>query len=85
MNNKAGEIELNRLKKLLMQDKVNTPDRLTDVLKSDVYSVMKNYMELRPDDIKILIDADDKGYHVIVSARTHRFRQIGMLPKKYAD
>ncbi len=83
MNNKSGEIELQRLKNLLKQDKVNTPDRLTEVIKSDLFGVLKNYMEIRGEDVKVMIDADDKGYHVIVSARTNRFRQIGMLPKKY--
>lgn len=83
MYNKAGEIEYGRLKKLLLQDKVNTPDRLTDVLKSDIFAVMKNYMDIRSEDVKVVIDADDKGYHVIISARTNRFKQIGILPKKF--
>jgi septum formation topological specificity factor MinE len=83
MNNKMGEIELNRLKNLLKQDKVNTPDSLTDVLRSDLYGVLRNYMEIRSEDLKVIIDADDKGYVIIVSARTNRFKQIGMLPRKY--
>jgi hypothetical protein len=83
MNGKAGQIELARLKNLLMQDKVNTPNQLADVIKSDVYPVLSSYMDLFSEDLKVLIDADDMGYHVIISARTHRFKQIGMLPKKY--
>lgn len=79
--NKSVNIELSRLKSLLMQDKASTPDRLTEVLKSDIFSLLKNYMDLYPDDLKILIDTDDKGYHLIISARTNRFKQIGMLPK----
>jgi septum formation topological specificity factor MinE len=83
MNNRMSEIELNRLKNLLKQDKVNTPDSLTDVLRSDLYAVLRNYMEIRSEDLKVIIDADDKGYVIIISARTNRFKQIGMLPRKY--
>jgi len=83
MSNKTGEIELSRLKSLLIHDKASTPDRLTDVLKSDLYAVLNNYMDLFSDDLKVLIDTDEKGYHIIVSAHTNRFKQIGMLPKLY--
>lgn len=83
MNYKAGEIELSRLKNLLVHDKVSTPNQLTDVIKSDIYSVLSNYMELYSDDLKVLVDADEKGYHLMISAHTNRFKQVGMLPKLY--
>lgn len=68
-----------------MQDKASIPCQLADVLKSDIYFSFKNYMELKPENIKIYFDADEKGYHVIVSARTNRFKQVGMLPKEYGQ
>ncbi|NLK17327.1 MAG: hypothetical protein GX304_02225 [Clostridiales bacterium] len=80
---KPVEIELSRLKKMLMQDKSSAPSQLAEVIKSDVYSALSSYMDLFSDDLKVLIDCDDAGYHVIISARTHRFKQIGILPKKH--
>jgi septum formation topological specificity factor MinE len=81
MGKNSARLEYRRLKSLLMQDKANVPCQLGEVLKSDVYFSFKNYMELKPENIKIYFDADEKGYHVIVSARTNRFKQVGMLPR----
>lgn len=83
MNYKAGEIEFLRLKSLLVSDKVNTPTQFSDVIKSDVYGILNNYMELTPDDLDVKIDADENGFRVVMTARTNRFRQIGTLPKAY--
>ena len=80
---KPVEIELSRLKKMLLQDKSSTPSQLAEVIKSDVYSSLTSYMHHFTDDHKVLNDCDDAGYHVIISARTHRFKQIGILPKKH--
>lgn len=82
---KAAQIELARLRKLLMQDKPTAGGQLAEVIKSDVYQTLSSYMDLFSDDLKVIIDTDEAGYHVIISARTHRFKQIGMLPKKYEN
>lgn len=83
MSKKAAQIEFDRLKNLLIKDKANAPCQLADVLKSDIYTLMKNYMEINSENIKIYFDADEKGYHIIISVHTNRFKQMGMLPKYY--
>lgn len=83
MYKKAKDMEYKRLKSLLIQDKANAPNQLSDVLRSDIYTLLKNYMEITPSNLKIYFDADEKGYHVIISARTNRFKQMGTLPKPY--
>jgi septum formation topological specificity factor MinE len=78
---KNGEIELSRLKNLLLQDKVNTPTQFAEVIKSDLYGVLSGYMELYSDDLSVAISADERGFLVAVEARTARFKPVGMLPK----
>lgn len=77
MYKKCGQIEFDRLKSLLIRDKANAPCQLADVLKSDVYTLMKNYMDISAENVKIYFDADEKGYHIIVSVHTNRFKQMG--------
>lgn len=80
---KAGEVELTRLKSLLLKDKVSTPNHIAEVIKSDIYSVLSNYMELFADDLSVSIDCDEQGFVVDINAKTARFKQIGALPKVF--
>jgi len=72
-----------RLKNLLLQDKVSAPQQFADAIKSDVYKLLGGYMDLYAEDLKITIASDENGFQVNITARTDRFKQIGLLPKPY--
>ena len=78
MAKKAGVVEYGRLRSLLIQDKVSTPTQVAALIKSEVYAVLGNYMELFADDLDVLIDCDERGFHVVIDAHTLRFKALGV-------
>ena len=48
-----------RLKKVVMEDKVSAIENMLRVLKSDQYKLLTNYMYLNADDLKVYIDITD--------------------------
>lgn len=82
MLKKSADIELNRLKSMLLKDKVSTPTHISEVIKSDIYDILANYMELFSEDLKVDIECDERSFIVNIKARTARFKQIGALPKQ---
>lgn len=80
MTSKPGQVEFMRLRKLLLKDKVSTPDCLKGVIKSDIYTVLTNYMELNPDELEVEIAEGDGKFCLNITAYTKRFKQLGALP-----
>ena len=77
----AINTELLRLKSMLITDKVNVPNELCSLIKSDVYVLLANYMELKPENIIVDQAIEDNGFCVTIKARTDRLKQFGALPK----
>lgn len=77
-SNKKG---IEKLKNVLINDKHVNPIRINDVLKSDVFSVLQNYMEITENDIITKIELDSGGNYVFrCKAISPRLKKIGILP-----
>lgn len=72
-----AQIGENRLKKVLIDDREQSPEKLCDVLKSDIKNVAKSYME----NPNISIETFDENEDIIflVKVSTKRIKSIGVL------
>ncbi len=73
-----AQIGENRLKRVLIEDKHNSPEKLCDVLKSDITNVAKCYM----DEPIVIIDAsqdenDEINFNIVI--KSNRIKSIGVL------
>ena len=69
-----------RLKKVVMEDKVSAIENMLRVLKSDQYKLLANYMYLNADDLKVYIDITENGDYILtVKAVTDRLIDIGRM------
>lgn len=69
-----------RLKKVVMDDKVSAIENMLRVLKSDQYKLLTNYMYLNADDLKVYIDITENGDYILtVKAVTDRLIDIGRM------
>ncbi|MCK9575176.1 MAG: cell division topological specificity factor MinE [Clostridia bacterium] len=68
---------VNRLKNVLLSDKFTNPERLNEVIKSDILYVLKNYMDIDTDDIKLNFTLNDDGnYQLRLSASCKRLKLL---------
>ena len=67
-----------RLKKVVMEDKVSAIENMLRVLKSDQYKLLTNYMYLNADDLKVYI-TENGDYILTVRAVTDRLIDIGRM------
>ena len=68
-----------RLKKVVMEDKVSAIENMLRVLKSDQYKLLTNYMYLNAD-LKVYIDITENGDYILtVKAVTDRLIDIGRM------
>ena len=69
-----------RLKKVVMEDKVSAIENMLRGLKSDQYKLLTNYMYLNADDLKVYIDITENGDYILtVKAVTDRLIDIGRM------
>lgn len=69
-----------RLKNVVMEDKVSAIENMLRVLKSDQYKLLTNYMYLNADDLKVYIDITENGDYILtVKAVTDRLIDIGRM------
>ncbi len=64
MNNLAV-IGDDRLKNVLALDKRENPNKISAVLKSELLNVLRNYMDIRPDDVDFAICVNAKGNYTL--------------------
>lgn len=75
-NSPAGE----RLKKVVVNDKIGAIESMLRALKSEQYKLLTNYMYLNPDRLKVYIDILENGeYALTVRAVTDRLIDIGRV------
>lgn len=55
----------NRLKQILMNDKKDNPNKIAGLIKSEIFFVLKNYMDVKIDDIQFDIGIDNYGKYVV--------------------
>jgi len=70
----------NRLKSLVLSDRIDGLETLLTVLKSDIKILLSNYMTLDGDSVKLVLDiAPDGKYHFCVNATTARLIDPGKM------
>lgn len=67
---------VNRLKNVLLKDKLDMSEGFMRALRNDLGRVLSYYMRLRPEGIEVFIDDADNGYTVRVKASAEDIRQI---------
>lgn len=71
-----GRLAANRLKSVLLKDKLNMSEGFMRALKNDLGRVLSYYMNLRADGVEVFIDGEDDGYTVCIKAAAQGIRQI---------
>ena len=78
--NKVKDKGVLRLKNVLMSDKYTNPERLNEVIKSDILYVLKNYMDISADDIKLNFTLNEEGsYQLRLSASCKRLKLLSAM------
>ena len=54
-----------RLNNLIKADKKDNPEKLIKLVKSKIVFVLKNYMDIKYDDVKLDIGIDNNGKYLI--------------------
>ena len=78
MNNEPKGLA--KLKQVLINDKHFNPERLNDVVSSDIFKLLQNYMEIDNGDMMSRIDLDEQGNYVLrCKVKCKRLRIMGLL------
>ncbi len=66
-----------RIKKVILQDRTGAPDDVINVLKSDIFDVLDGFFEVNPHSVVAEIQVDNVGtYEIKFSARAFRVRGV---------
>ncbi|MBO5214755.1 MAG: cell division topological specificity factor MinE [Clostridia bacterium] len=69
-----------RLKSVVMSEKITAIESMLRVLKSEQYKLLTNYMYLDVNDLKVYIDVTENGEYVLtVKAVTDKLIDIGRV------
>lgn len=71
-----GKMAVNRLRSVLLKDKLDMSEGFMRALKNDIGRVLSYYMRLRADGVEVFIDGADGGYTVRIKANADDIRQI---------
>ncbi len=74
-----------RLKHVLIADKHFNPERIKQVIKSDIFHVMKNYARIDSDNVFIDLEISSSGqYHFKIDIVSDNLKIFGALPDDYS-
>lgn len=69
-----------RLRNVLKSDKRDNPNKILNVLKSDILYVLKNYMEITSDDLDVNINVTSTGtYSITILADVNRLKTLNCI------
>lgn len=69
-----------RLKNVLKSDKRDNPNKILNVLKSDILYVLKNYMEINSDNLDVSICVNSMGtYSLTILANVSRLKTLNCI------
>lgn len=75
-----AKVGLERVKKVLLQDKTGAREDVSGVLKSDLYDLLDDYFEVDPNSLRAEITVNEFGfYEVKIAARAFRVRAFGRM------
>lgn len=77
-----ASLGVDRLKKVLISDKHFNPERIKEVIKSDVLYILKNYTDVEADNLNFEINVDKEGgYKIEINATCKRLKVLGSMPE----
>lgn len=80
MKNELQLLCENRLKQVLFNDKKENPQKVLNIIKSEILYVLKNYMEIKAEDMDININLDEFGtYSLEISAKINRLKMVSSI------
>ncbi|MDD4211573.1 MAG: cell division topological specificity factor MinE [Clostridia bacterium] len=80
MFNNTAKVGVDRLKKVLISDKYFNPERIKEVIKSDILYVLKNYTDVEAEDLNCDINIEDNGgYKINIDAICSRLKVLGSI------
>lgn len=72
-----------RLKNVLTKDKSDSPNRIMNVLKSELLYVLKNYMEISSQNVELSMVVNQNGYYEInLFATVRRLKLASNIPNE---
>ncbi len=75
-----AKIGADRLKKVLISDKHFNPERVKNVIKSDIYSLLINYADISSETLDLKIEINENGgYNISVNAKANRLKVLGNI------
>lgn len=79
--NQNAKEDADRLKRVLIADKHFNPERIKQVIKSDITAVLKNYAVIDSENIFFDIEINSNGsYHFKIDAVADNLKIFGALP-----
>lgn len=74
---------IDKLQKVLINDKHFQPARFNDIVRSDIFKCLSNYMEISPENILTDISIDENGQYVLrCKVICKRLKIMGILPNE---
>lgn len=74
------ELTSNRIKRVLYSDKLTSPTMFKQTLKLETYAILKNFMDIKIDDIKISVALNDNGkYRINIGVETNMIKPVGQI------
>lgn len=74
----VAEIGNDRLLNVLVKDKNHSPNRLRNILKSEITEILKNYVEL-DDEVELKIDEERGRISIKIKATAIRVKEFGTI------
>lgn len=69
-----------RLRNVLKSDKRDNPNKILNVLKSDILYVLKNYMDINSDNLDVNISVTSIGtYSITILANVNRLKTLNCI------
>ena len=77
-----ANIGVERLKKVLISDKHFNPERIEEVMKSDILNILQNYTDINGENLNFNIEVNNfGGYHITIDATCTRLKVLGSIPE----
>lgn len=76
---RVSRTEFDRLRDVLLYDKINTPARLNDVVKSDILDVLSNYIDIIPSTFSVDLNVSEEGYAISITGKGRRLKSVGNI------
>ncbi len=77
---KIAQKSMLRIKDILKKDKENVSRPLLSLIKSDIFSVMNRYFEVKLEDVFVsYYVGEDNKYHFEIKVTTNRLKKLNFL------